>query len=162
MAASRHQPALLGGLFIGVLSSLPIVNWLNCCCLWVVVGGVLTTYLKQQQQTDPLETADAVLAGLIAGAIGALLFWLVQATVLTSTAPILQERLREAFDQNPDMPQEWRDRFMSLMTGRAFIALMLAFTLPVYAVFSMLGGLLGLAFFRKKTPPPPPPAPVVV
>ena len=45
----RHQPALLGGLFIGVLSSLPLVNIGNvCCCLWVVVGGLLTVYLQQQ------------------------------------------------------------------------------------------------------------------
>ena len=40
---ARYQPALLGGLFIGVLSSLPVVGAANyCCCLWVVVGGVLT------------------------------------------------------------------------------------------------------------------------
>jgi hypothetical protein len=28
----------------------------------------------------------------------------------------------------------------------------------MYAVFGMLGSLLGLAFFRKKTPPAAPPA----
>ena len=41
---TRYQPALLGGLFIGVLSALPVVNTANlCCCLWVIVGGVLTS-----------------------------------------------------------------------------------------------------------------------
>ena len=33
------------------------------------------------------------------------------------------------------------------------VLLHLAVTVPCYAVFSMLGALLGLAFFRKKTPP---------
>jgi hypothetical protein len=30
---------------------------------------------------------------------------------------------------------------------------------PLYAIFSMLGGLLGTAFFKKKTPPPAAPMP---
>ena len=41
---SKLQPALLGGLLIGVLSALPFVSVLNgCCCLWVILGGVLTS-----------------------------------------------------------------------------------------------------------------------
>jgi len=40
--SGKLQPALLGGLFIGVLSTLPYVSRLNgCCCLWVITGGVL-------------------------------------------------------------------------------------------------------------------------
>ena len=51
----KHQPALLGGLFIGVLSVLPIVSAANCCCLWVIVGGVLVVYLQQQKKPTPVE-----------------------------------------------------------------------------------------------------------
>ena len=39
-AAPKLQPALYGGLFIGVLSALPLINIGNCCCLWVIGGGV--------------------------------------------------------------------------------------------------------------------------
>ena len=58
---SRFQPALLGGVVIGVLSGLPFVNIGNCCCcLWVVAGGVLTVYLQQQARNPvPLETIGA-------------------------------------------------------------------------------------------------------
>ena len=49
MDSARLQPALLGGVFIGVLSALPFISAANCCCcLWVVAGGVLTVYLRQQ------------------------------------------------------------------------------------------------------------------
>jgi hypothetical protein len=158
MSSNRYQPALLGGLFIGVLSSLPLVSGLNvCCCLWVVVGGLLTTYLRQQQQPVPLETADAALGGLIAGAIGALLTIIGTWTLIHWTGPFWQDQVRSQLESNPDIPPGFRDMLMSLMTGRGLALLQFAVTLPIYAVFSMLGALLGLAFFRKKTPPPMPP-----
>jgi hypothetical protein len=47
---------------------------------------------------------------------------------------------------------------LNVITGRGLVLLQFAVTLPIYAAFSMLGALLGLAFFRKKTPPAAPPA----
>ena len=46
------------------------MNLANCCCLWVIAGGVLVTYLQQQAKPTPVETGDAVVGGLIAGLIG--------------------------------------------------------------------------------------------
>src|SRR3954465_13561456 len=31
------QAALLGGLFIGILSALPLIKY--CCCIWIIGGG---------------------------------------------------------------------------------------------------------------------------
>jgi len=59
--APKFQPALFGGLFIGVLSALPIINIGNCCCLWVIGGGVLATYLMQQNHPYPIAAADGAL-----------------------------------------------------------------------------------------------------
>ena len=47
------QAPLLGGLFIGVLSALPCHQLGNCCCLWIVGGGVLAAYLDQQNDQRP-------------------------------------------------------------------------------------------------------------
>ena len=41
MTSSRLQPALLGGVVIGVLSALPVINVANCCCAWILFGGAL-------------------------------------------------------------------------------------------------------------------------
>ena len=154
MSSNRHQPALLGGLFIGILSSLPIVSGLNlCCCLWVVVGGLLTTYLRQQQQPDPIETGDAVLGGLLAGVIGAVLTVLGTWAFLHWTGPLWQDQVRSQLESNSDIPPQVRDMLLNVVTGRGLVLLQFAVTLPIYAVFSMLGALLGLAFFKKKTPP---------
>jgi hypothetical protein len=156
MPSSRYQPALLGGLFIGILSSLPFVNGLNaCCCLWVVTGGLLTTYLRQQQLPGPIETSDAALGGLIAGGLGALLTILGTWALLSVTGPMWQDSIRSELEANPDIPVQMRDMMLRFMTGRGLALLQFGVTLPVYAVFSMLGALLGLSFFRKAAPPPP-------
>ena len=42
------QPALLGGVAMGVLSALPVINIANCCCAWILFGGGLAAYLMQQ------------------------------------------------------------------------------------------------------------------
>lgn len=152
----RHQPALLGGLLIGVLSSLPVVSAANiCCCLWVVCGGLLTVYLQQQSKPEPVETADAVLGGLFAGLIGAVITTLVAMVMFQMTGVLWQEEVRTAIENNPQIPPEMRDMIINLVSGRSIMLLAAAVYLPVYAVFSMLGALLGLAFFRKKVQPPP-------
>ena len=71
MDSGRLQPALYGGLFIGVLSALPLVNVGNCCCcLWVVCGGVLAVYLRQQNSPFAVTSAEGALVGLLAGLFG--------------------------------------------------------------------------------------------
>ena len=156
MATNRYQPAILGGLFIGVLSSLPIVGALNlCCCLWVVVGGLLATYLRQQQEPAPLAPADALLGGLLAGVIGALLNGIAGWALLSATGPIWQDQVANQIE-SMQMPDEARALMLRLTTGRGIVLIQLAISLPVYAVFSALGSLLGLAFFKKKAAPPPP------
>ena len=151
----KYQPALLGGLFIGVLSSIPIVSAANvCCCLWVVAGGVLVVYLQQQNLPTPVATTDAALNGLLAGVIGGIIVVLAQTLIFQVTGPMVLERMRSNLDtaQMPPEAREWIERFF---TTQGFTLVMAFITIPVYAVFAMAGSFLGLAFFRKKLPPQP-------
>lgn len=156
----RHQPAIIGGLLIGVLSSLPIVKAGNlCCCLWVISGGLLTVYLQQQRQPEPIETGDAVLGGLLAGVIGAIIVAIFTYVTLLVLGPVVQSSLsamQSQLESNPDLPPAARDftlNMIRMMTGGGAAVLGLVIGIPVYAIFSMLGALLGLALFRKKQPP---------
>ena len=151
----RHTPALLGGLFIGVISSLPVVG--ACCCLWGICGGMLTAYLQQQNRPDPIETADAVLGGVLAGVIGALIASIVPIVLVSIGGGSFEELVQQALSENSEIPEEWRRRFGEFMSGRNIALLLFVVNIPMYAVFSMLGSLLGVAFFRKKTPPQAPP-----
>jgi hypothetical protein len=160
----RYTPALLGGLLIGVLSSLPVVSAGNlCCCLWVVLGGLLTVYLQQQSRPDPLETSEALIGGLLAGIVGAVISGLVGMLMMSFTAGVWQPEMQRALEENPEIPPHVRDFVLRLMSGESLGLVLMLVYLPVYAIFAMLGALLGLAFFRKKPPVVPPvvPPPVV-
>lgn len=159
-----QQAPLLGGLFIGILSALPIVNWGNCCCLWVVGGGVLAAYLDQQQDPRPITTGRGAYNGFLAGIIGAFV-WLVVALVLDVVLGPLRERALDEFARMAqDMPPEARAMLES-MQGSSGIGLAFNFFLQlcIGAIFATLGGVLGAAFFRNDVPPalggpiPPPP-----
>ena len=154
----KHQPALLGGLFIGVLSSLPFVGALNtCCCLWVIVGGVLVTYLQQQAKPTPVETGDAVIGGLIAGVIGGVIASIGFLVLAGLGGATIQDSIRQGLEQGGEVPPEVRDMIMKFTEPRTLGLMMFAINIPVFAVFAMLGSLLGIAFFRKKLPPQAPP-----
>ena len=150
----KYQPAILGGLFIGVLSSLPIVNYANCCCLWVLAGGVLVVYLQQQASPAPIATSDAAVGGLIAGAIGGLIVSIVNSLFMRAAMPTMLEEMRE---QSAQMPPEAMQMMERLFSGSGFglMAILAAICIPVFAVFAMGGSFIGLAIFRKKVPPQP-------
>ena len=75
MPPAKLQPALLGGVTIGVLSALPVINLANCCCAWILFGGALSAYLMQQNHPEPIQVGDGAIAGLLAGVMGAFVWW---------------------------------------------------------------------------------------
>ena len=150
----KHQPALLGGVFIGVLSALPYVSAANCCCLWVIGGGVLVVYLQQQASPTPVATGDAAVGGLIAGAIGGIIVVIANAVLMRVTGPMFLEQMRSQSAQMPPEAMAWMERLFS-GSGIGLVMLMMAVCIPLFAIFAMLGSFLGLAIFRKKTPPQP-------
>ncbi|HEY8549907.1 MAG TPA: hypothetical protein VIL35_08140 [Vicinamibacterales bacterium] len=153
MTAPKLLPAVLGGLFIGVLSSLPIISVANaCCCLWVVTGGVLAAWLMQQNHPRPVTLADGGLVGLLAGLVGAVVMIAISVPIALLTGGY--EQMLEAMLQQEGLTPEMRDMLSQVDPAALMVAGMLMMS-AASVVFSTLGGLLGAAIFRKKTPPPP-------
>jgi len=162
---SLSQPALFGGLVVGVLSALPIVAAGNlCCCLWVVSGGAVAAFVLQQRQPTPITHGDGALVGLLAGIVGAFVYLVVKIPIDLVAGPIEREMLRRVLEQANNMPPEIRQMMSSRAGLGVGMAIGFVFMLFVGAIFSTLGGLLGAVFFRKPVPPPaatdpaPPPA----
>lgn len=163
----KLQPALLGGVFMGVLSALPFLSYFNaCCCLWIVVGGVLAAWLMQQNHPYAITTADGALVGLLAGVVGAFVGTLVQLLM----SPIQRQldlhmfgRITQMMGEIPPMvedviEQRRNDPSMTIIGVVGSLVVMMV----ISPIFAMLGGLLGAAIFRRKDLPPtaPPSYPI--
>jgi hypothetical protein len=150
------QPALLGGLFIGVLSALPIVNVANCCCLWIVSGGMLAAYLARDDRLQRLTIGQGALVGLGAGVIGSVVWVFASIAVNLVVAPLQQRMAVEVLRRAGDMPPEVREWFDLMATRSGSVIgyfFGFAFHLVAGALFGALGGVLGAELFRRDAPP---------
>ena len=148
------RSAALGGLFIGVLSALPIVNAGNCCCcLWIVSGGALAAYLEVQQKNRTLTAGEGGAVGALSGVIGAFVYLPLAIIVATLLGP-LQERFIELARNANDMPPQVREIFDDVAGGNAVgTVLGFMFQLFIGTLFAAIGGVLSAAYFKREVPP---------
>jgi hypothetical protein len=147
-------PVFLGGLFIGVLSALPIISIANCCCLWLISGGVLTVRLAQQDRPF-INPGRGALLGLGAGVVGAVV-WVFAAVALDVVLGPLQRQMIEAMLSGAqDMPPDAREWFEQIAaTSASPLRYVMGFAFHFFgAAFAALGGFLGAMFFRRDVPP---------
>jgi hypothetical protein len=162
------QPALLGGIFTGVLSALPFVSIGNCCCLWILGGGAIAAYLDQQNSpARPITVGRGAMAGAASGVVSAFV-WLFVAMAMQSIIGPMQERvMQQILSTARDVTPDVRDMLESFGRGRGPLGWVMGFffMLCFGTIFSAIGGALGAVFFRNDVPPalggpiPPPPLP---
>ena len=164
------RPAALGGLFIGILSALPIVGAANCCCcLWIVSGGILAAYLAGLTQPVALTPGEGAIVGGSAGLIGAFVWIPVAVLMDLLMAPLQQAIVGSILSNARDLPPEAREVLQGLGEPSSIGRFVFGFMLMFFGggVFAAIGGVLGAMFFRKDVPPalggtyvPPVPPPV--
>ena len=144
-------------MFLGLLSSLPLISLGNClCCMWVLGGGAMTTFLLTKQRPTGIAYGDGAYGGVLAGLFGAIV-----ATVISIPMRILASRffgsqenaMEEYFKQFPEFEGPLKDLFM-----RAASADVNAFTITVtfignlifYSLFAMIGGILMVGILERR------------
>ena len=158
---NKLKPAIIGGVVIGILSIIPIVNLGNiCCCLWAILGGLLATYLYVKASPLPASPGDGAILGAIAGAVGGVIVIILGIPISIVAGGITRElfiRLMESV--NPSQAEMIRAQMAagSTVAGAVVNGIVLAVCL---VIFSTLGGLLGVPIFEKRKrdsvlPPPP-------
>jgi hypothetical protein len=169
---SKQRSALIGGLVIGAISGLPGLNLLNCCCCaGIIVGGAVAVYLYRQEfveGTPPLESSDALVVGIMSGIIGALTTSILTSIVTFVCGPLesqlvksTMEKVMQRLEDQGMLPPGTMDKMSdelekSMEESRTFGGILrnLVFTLIVYPIMAMLGGLIGYGIFgrKKRTP----------
>lgn len=165
MKPDKTIPALYGGTIMGIISSIPVLNLLNClCCAPILLGGLLAVYFYKKNftsETPPLTSNDCITVGALSGVFGAII-----ATVLSLitvqlfgniTMEMLLEWLRNAEIDLPEEFWESMEQGMSDVKNLGQITLGLIVSLIIYSIFGLLGGLIGYSIFKPKqqvmTPP---------
>jgi len=171
MKPDKTKPALVGGLILGVLSIIPIVQFGNCfCCLWVLLGSAIAAKMLIDRSPDmPVTIGDGAVVGAMAGSVGALIYLvigvplglLLQSIVPTKeiilsfyekiiTDPVMMEQIRRQIEMA--QPSAGAAFAQAIIYGFIFAVIMV--------VFATLGGIIGVALFEKRKgtqlPPPQP------
>ncbi len=163
MNQSQLQPVLFGALFIGVLSGLPIISIGNCCCLWIIGGGMLTAYLQQRDRPEPLALGEGAVGGCLAGIAGAVVYLAVYIPINIVTAPLQRGMMEFMINSGADMPPEVREMLESFGSEGILVGAAIGFGFMLVAgmMFATLGGLFGALLFRPSMPQAPPSPPYV-
>ena len=154
----KLHPALLGGLFIGVVSALPYIKGANsCCCLWLAVGGVLAAWVMQQNHPRPVSNADGATVGLLAGLFGFVIMLAVSIPISLLTGP--DTAFSSGMLETDGMSPEVRDLVRNVPPAAFAVVGGLLF-LVIGAIVSTVGGSLGAALFRGRVEVPHADAPM--
>jgi len=144
---NKLKPALLGGLIVGLLSAIPVLNY--CCCIWGIGGGALAGFLYIKSSPVPVKIGEGAVVGVLSGIIGAVLYFIIGVPIAYFISGAnLEQTLRGAGVQ---LPLGVSGLLLFVVSGLIVGALLL--------VLSIIGGLISVPIFekRKDMPPPPPP-----
>ena len=157
---NKLKPALIGGVLLGLLSAIPVVNLVNvCCCLWALIGGLLASYLYIKNSPVPASAGDGAILGALAGLVGAVIVVVIGIPISIIAGGITRELLIRLIENvNPGQAEAIRIQMeaSSTIAGAIVNGIILAVLL---VIFSTIGGLLGVPIFEKRKgsiPPPPP------
>ena len=151
------QPALAGGMFLGLLSSIPIIQAGNClCCMWVLGGGGLAAYmLMQQRSTGGVSFGDGAFAGVMSGLIGAVVATLISIPTKLFMSRFLagqQSAMEEALREYP-IDEATRELLLRMASPEVSVVTILPtfiMNLIIFSLFAMIGGILTVAIVNNQ------------
>ena len=166
---SMSVPVIAGGLFLGVLSAVPPINFLNCaCCILVIGGGLLASYLYLKSYPPELPRVtygDAALLGLLTGLFGAVVDTVVSIPFDLWLGGFANQDALQQIRNTPEIPPELVQFLETMMAGgfsMIGVVISLIFGSIIYSIFAMVGAMLGVAILGPKGGAEPgsvPPAP---
>lgn len=146
-------PALVGGAVAGVLSGIPVFNCL--CCLWIIGGAMLASYLLAKDSSVVLSSGDGAIVGIFTGIVAAVVDALISVpfhALNTAFFRRLMEGIAKYTEEMPSGWENWLERG-AYGTSISFFMLGLLISVVIFAVLGALGGIIGMSLFRKKFSP---------
>ncbi len=146
---NKYVNALWGGVFIGAVTGIPLLNLVNCaCCSGIIAGGMLTIYLYRSslKGKQTVSLAEGATLGLVAGLIGALIGGVLNSVFGAMTrdiAELVSEHFQE-FDYS-----SFLEEFSTAAVAKGSFLLYILGNFVVNCIFGVVGGIIGAAVFGK-------------
>jgi len=150
------MPALIGGGVAGVLSGIPLFNCL--CCLWIIGGAMLASYLLAKNSPVALSAGDGAIVGAFSGIIAAVMQALISIPFAKFTADLMQKALEYLPEYTEEMPPGLENLMRGGEEGTSISLFFLGLVISaiVFALLGVLGGIIGISLFGKKFLPAKP------
>lgn len=152
------EPAIIGGAFLGTLSSLPIISLGNAlCCMWVVGGGALAAWLLRKKHPHGPESVtygDGAFVGVLSGSFGAIIATAILIPVRLLSAEALRTEMETVEEILAEFEGPLRELFLRLLSPElSFVTILATFFmhLVIFSLFAMVGGILLLAIMGRKS-----------
>ncbi|HLL16990.1 MAG TPA: hypothetical protein VK388_18160 [Pyrinomonadaceae bacterium] len=169
--SDKMRAVLIGGVTLGLLSAIPPISFANmCCCVWVLGGGALASYLYVGRSQTPVLMGQGAELGALSGVVGTIVSHSIGIPLGLILGESFNRFLVKVFDNfSPQAAEEMRKQ-LEIAAAQTFVQKLpvilatAAFNTVVYIAFATLGGLLGVKLFEKRqmtlnnTMPPPPPS----
>jgi hypothetical protein len=129
------RPALIGGAVAGILSGIPLVYCL--CCLWIIGGAILASYLSAKDSPVSLRAGDGAVVGAFTGIIAALIRLFLSIPFRHVDFALLRKIMERLSEFVPEASSEWKD-FLSQGAGPISVTELLLGLLFSTAIFAVL------------------------
>jgi len=100
-------PALIGGGIAGLFSAIPFFNCL--CCLWIIAGAMLASYLLAKDYPHSLPVGDGAIVGLLTGIIAAIVDAIISLPLQAVNARVFQRFMERMAEFTEEMPAGWEN-----------------------------------------------------
>jgi hypothetical protein len=135
--------AVIAGVLMAILSSIPIVHLVNCLlCAWLWLGGMFAVWYYKRENPSGVTPGQGALIGAAAGLIGAVLAAILGLIFGGAGMAAALEAQREVLG-------DAADQIIAMMAGGLGVLLTVIFNLVFYTLFGAIGGLIGAALFGK-------------
>src|SRR5262249_6104136 len=140
------KPAIVGGILLGLLSSIPIVQ--AGFGIWILVGSGLTTHFLLKQRPSGIAYGDGAFGGVLSGFVGAIVATIMLIPIklnFPSDFQVIHQEVEQQLAKNPEMKGPMRDLILRTWSPEVSFTTEM-FSLFLYGFFfsliAMFGGML--------------------
>jgi hypothetical protein len=151
MNSKALTAAAIAGVVIGLVSGLPVLNFINCLlCAGIWGGGILAVWLYMRQSgATSVTQQEGIMMGLVAGIIGGLIAGVLGMLFSGASSAAIAEAMRSQLETMPPEQAAQMAPMLDAMASGGLGVIGICVNVVISAIFGLIGGLIGAATIGK-------------